>query len=329
MTGFPPCVELEHAPCPLRCDGGDVSVLTGRDRLHNLPGEFTIVRCRTCGLLRTDPRPTSATMGFYYPETYGPHRKPESPAPSAAKADWPAWKRLARRSYRFLRYDMYRFRTEALPDLPKGRLFEFGCGSGSFLLRMATAGWEVEGLEYSERAAEIARSLGLNVLTGTLERMCDPSVPYDLAVGWMTLEHLQDPLLGLVKLHRWVRPGGWLAFSVPNAGSLEFRLFGDASYALQLPTHLYHFTTKTVALLLERSGWKKERVLHQRVLGNLAASTAFALQDRGVRNRLTRFLADFPEAGGRNPYRLYPLACLLAAFGQTGRMTVWARRRDD
>jgi hypothetical protein len=133
VTGFPSCVELEHAPCPLGCSGGDVAVLTGRDRLYNLPGEFTIVRCRTCGLLRTDPRPTSATMGFYYPETYGPHRKPESPAPSAAKVDWPAWKRLARRSYRFLRYEIYRFRTEALPDLPKGRLFEFGCGTGSFL----------------------------------------------------------------------------------------------------------------------------------------------------------------------------------------------------
>ena len=328
MTDLPPCVELENAPCPLGCEAGDVVVLTGRDRLHGLPGMFTVVRCRKCGLLRTDPRPTPNTMGYYYPETYGPHRKPETP-PVDSVESVPMWKRLARCWYHALFYGLYRFRTESVPDLPPGRLFEFGCGTGSYLLRMAGKGWKVEGLEFSSRAAGIARSLGLNVRTGSLEDAPDPPAPYDLAVGWMVLEHLHDPLLGLSKLRRWVRPGGWLVFSVPNAGSLEFRLFGEAWYALHLPNHLYHFSPGTVSLLLERSGWKKECILHQRVLGNLAASTAFALENCGIRNRLTRFLEGFPEAGGRTPYRVYPLACLFAAFGQTGRMTVWARRRDD
>lgn len=279
--------------------------------------------------MRTNPRPTLETIRFYYPDTYGPHREHESPQKGSTTDIRPAWGSIARRVRRYLLYDMYRFRTEILPPLPPGRMLEFGCATGAFLLRMAEKGWEVEGLEPSERAANVARSHGLNVRTDSLETSPDPTAPYDLAVGWMTLEHLHKPVLGLSNLRRWVRPGGWLVFSVPNAGSLEFRLFRDAWYALQLPNHLYHFTPKTISLFLDRSGWQTVRIYHQRVLGNLAASLANSLLDRGICNRLTRFLTNFPETGGRLPYRVYPLAFILAAFGQTGRMTVWARRRDD
>jgi len=329
VKGVLPGVKMECAPCPLGCSGGDLVVLTGRDRLHGLPGKFTVVRCRGCGLLRTDPRPTRAAIGGYYPETYGPHLGPDSPPGDSPAGGRTGWGRHARRVRRYLLYDMYQFRTELIPDLPPGRMLEFGCGTGAFLRRMEAKGWEVEGLEPSERAARMARSCGLNVRTESLETAADPPFPFDLAVGWMALEHLHEPLRGLSNLWRWVRSGGRLVFSVPNAKSMEFRLFGDAWYALQLPTHLYHFTPETISLLLASSGWRMERVYHQRVLGNLAASLAFALEDRGLDNRLTRFLAGFPSAGGRLPYRVYPLASLLAAFGQTGRMTVWARRRDD
>ena len=66
-------VALEAVPCPLGCAPDDEIVVRGHDRLHELPGEFTVVRCRGCGLLRTTPRPTPEAMGFYYPAEYGPY----------------------------------------------------------------------------------------------------------------------------------------------------------------------------------------------------------------------------------------------------------------
>jgi hypothetical protein len=47
------------------CDDRDERVLQGRDRLHDLAGTYTVVRSSGCGLLRTDPRPTADTIGYY------------------------------------------------------------------------------------------------------------------------------------------------------------------------------------------------------------------------------------------------------------------------
>jgi len=319
---------MERSSCLFGCGVGDETVLVGQDRLHGLAGEFTVVRCRTCGLMRTDPRPTRASIGLYYPQEYGPHQVAPGGESDPSPSGTPAWKALAARAHRFLSHDMYRFHNEALPDLPPGRMLEIGCAAGSFLSRMRRKGWEVEGIEFSGRAAQAAVTAGFSVRTVTLEEATDPHHPYDLIVGWMVLEHLHDPLLGLAKLRRWLAPGGRLVVSVPNAGSLEFRVFRDAWYALQLPTHLYHFTPKTLNKLLAASGWRTEKILHQRVLSNLAGSLGHFLRDRGTRGRLARALEDFPTMGGRWHYRLYPVAVLLGMFGQTGRMTVWARRDD-
>ena len=55
--------RIENVSCPLGCIKGDEIVLTGRDRLHDLPGEFTVVKCRSCGLMRTNPRPKPGEHG--------------------------------------------------------------------------------------------------------------------------------------------------------------------------------------------------------------------------------------------------------------------------
>lgn len=289
----------------------------GRDRLHDLPGEFTVLKCRTCGLMRTSPRPTPESIGFYYPDDYGPHlgtRVPQSAEPAAGtrRSVAPALRRL------------FNFNTTPMPRLPPGRMLEIGCASGAFLHEMAERGWQVQGIESSAKAARAAAALGYSVHAGPLETSPRPEEPFDFIVGWMVLEHVHDPVGGLGKLREWARPGAWLVLSVPNAGSLEFRVFKDRWYALQLPTHLHHFTKNSLNKVLSAGGWEMVAVRHQRVLSNLVASMGYVLCDRGHAT-LGKWCIDFPERGGRWPYALYPLAWLLSIFGQTGRMTVWAR----
>jgi 2-polyprenyl-3-methyl-5-hydroxy-6-metoxy-1,4-benzoquinol methylase len=309
----PDPVVLEPAPCPLGCGAGDLPVLRGRDRLHHLPGEFQIVRCRGCDLMRTDPRPTPESMAFYYPPEYGPWSAPPRRDESAAK--------------RILKVFLWDTRVALVPPLPPGRLLEVGCGSGSFLDAMARKGWSVEGVESSAAAAERAGRLGHRIRIGRLESLPETGTPFDLVVGWMVLEHLHDPVGALRKLAAWTRPGGYLALSVPDASSFEFRLFGSRWYALHLPNHLYHFTRATVTRLVEAGGWTVERVVHQRFLGNLAGSVSHVLEDWLGRGNPASALLQ--ELVGRRAYLLYltlPLATLLAAAGQTGRVTLWARK---
>jgi 2-polyprenyl-3-methyl-5-hydroxy-6-metoxy-1,4-benzoquinol methylase len=316
-VNVPPEVMLQDSACPLGCTRQDENVLTGRDLLHDLPGEFTVVRCCTCGLMRTNPRPTPETIGFYYPDDYGPYLGTQVRQQQAPKS---GIKRLLGPIVR----KIFNFNTDVIPAMHQGRMLEVGCASGAYLHRMANKGWTVEGVEFSPKAAHAARSLGYPVHVGSLETAPEPGAPFDLIVGWMVLEHLHDPVGCLQKLKKWAKPGAWLVLAIPNAAALEFRLFKEKWYALQLPTHLYHFTPKTLAQVLQAGGWTLQKVHHQRVLSNLIASAGYVFQDKGYAE-LGQKLVDFPEGGGRWPYALYPLAWLLGMFGQTGRMTVWAR----
>ncbi|MBT3367963.1 MAG: class I SAM-dependent methyltransferase [Nitrospina sp.] len=297
-------------------------VLTGCDRLNILPGAYDVVQCADCGLMRTNPRPTPETMGFYYPDNYGPYKGTRVNPNLKDDGSLSFWRRWVK--------GIFRFNTTRLPGLQPSRVLEIGCASGAFLDKMSHKGWQVEGLEFSKTAAQSARSLGFSVHTGSLETAPDPKYLFDLVVGWMVLEHLHDPVSALQKLHRWVEPHGWLVLSVPNAGSLEFKIFRDRWYALHLPNHLYHYTPDSLSKICEAGGWKIVKIFHHRTLTNLIASTGYCLQDNGILPRLSDKLVALPESRrGLFNYFFYALASLLSIFGQTGRMTVWARKIDD
>lgn len=320
----PTAVILEDKPCPLDCPIGDDTIFVGRDRLHNIPGEFSVVRCRTCGLIRTNPRPTPSTIGRYYPDDYGPYVSTR--ISGSIQNEKSLIKRFLGPSF----HRVFRFNTTILPDLPPGKLLEVGCASGAFLSHMAMKGWEVEGVEFSPKAAEHAQANGLKVNCGALETAPDPEKLFDLIIGWMVIEHLHDPVAGLSKLARWTKPNGWLAISVPNASSIDFTLFKDAGYALQLPSHLYHFTPRTLTLLLSRSGWRVQEIYHQRGISNLVGSLGYKLEDWGLHPTIVEAFKHYPEKSSLlSQVLFYPLAYLLAIFGQTGRMTVWAKKADD
>jgi SAM-dependent methyltransferase len=208
-------------------------------------------------------------------------------------------------------------------------MLEFGCAAGAYMCRLARDGWVVEGIEYSDDVAARARSLGFSVYAGSLESAPDPPEKYDMVVGWMVLEHLHDPILALRKLRSWTRPGGWLVVSVPNAGALEFRMFKDAWCALELPRHLWHFTPQTLSKVMQLGGWNIESVHHQRIMTDAWASLGNRLHDRGYPGFITRPLRRLFGDVGYLHYPLLPVAAVLASCGQTGRMTVWAKRVDD
>lgn len=312
---IPSEVILQSAPCPLNCMNGDEVILTGHDLINNLPGEFTIVKCLGCGLMRTNPRPTPETMGFYYPDNYGPYLGTQirTNKPSTIK-----------KFLKSLVNWIFNFNTMKLPLLPPGRLLEVGCASGSFLHQMASAGWHVEGIEPSAKAAQTASSFGYQVYAGSLETAPEPDKAYDLIVGWMVLEHLHDPIKGLYKLHQWAKPGAWLVLSVPNVASFEFSLFKENCYMLHVPNHLYHFTPQTLRQVLKAGGWSIAKIHHQRILSSLIASIGYILHDKGY-VRIGKRLIDFPINKLGN-YALYPAAWLFSYLGHTGRMTVWAKK---
>lgn len=309
---------LEDINCPLGCQRDDDYLFSGGDRLHGHPGTFNVVECRHCGLIRTNPRPTADTIGTFYPHDYAPYLG--TYVSSTGSHNSSALKKILKQ----FSSRIFQFNTSRLPRLVPGRMLEIGCASGSFMHHMAEKGWQVEGIEFSPEAAGNVSRLGYKVHAGALETAPPPEKPYDLIVGWMVLEHLHDPVNCLKRLRQWSTDGAWMVLSVPNAGAIEFNLFKDAWYALQLPTHLHHFSPESLEKVLHKAGWNLVKVFHQRVISNLIASTGYVLRDKGF-HRIGTKLINFPNSSGYWNYVLYPLSLILSLLGHTGRITIWAK----
>jgi SAM-dependent methyltransferase len=126
------------------------------------------------------------------------------------------------------------------------------------------AGWQATGVEIGESTAQAARDRGLDVRTGTLEDVADQFEPgsFSLITFWDVLEHLRDPRRELALARSLLGPRGVLAASMPNVDGL----YPSATYQLiarptgrweypELPVHLYDFSPRTIARLLEGSGF--------------------------------------------------------------------------
>jgi SAM-dependent methyltransferase len=202
-----------------------------------------LVRCRRCGLVYQNPRPTLAEMGQHYPAEYEPY------------TDYASQRQvnpLLRRAYDYGINKRCRFITRHKKN---GRLLDVGCAAGTFLLGMRQqGGWEVEGVEPSVGTAELARRHDLKVFTGTLEEAHYPADSFDAVTMWDVLEHVHDPAGTIREIRRILKPGGVLLVRVPNLGSWDARLFGNTWAGLDAPRHLFVFTPSVLRRMLEEGG---------------------------------------------------------------------------
>ena len=311
-------VALEDVGECLVCSSTEhTEIFTARDTLHDLPGEWSVRRCARCGHGFTSPRPDRDSISLYYPSDYSPFSSP------IADPRTPGRKSPVRDALRAL-VDP---REVMLPAASSpGKALEVGCGSGRFLLELAELGWDVQGIEPSPAAvAEFRKNHDLPVTVGTIGEAEIPPASLDLVVALMVLEHLHDPLADARKMASWIRPGGSLMGSVPNCSSWEFRVFGPEWFALQVPTHLSHFSPRSLGRLLVEAGFDTPRIVGQRNVSNLMVHLGRALDRRG--SGLAHVFLDYPVRGPR-ALRLatWPMATLLAVMGQAGRMSFLARK---
>jgi predicted SAM-dependent methyltransferase len=117
--------------------------------------------------------------------------------------------------------------------------------------------------------------LGLSVHEGELLEAHFPAEFFDLVLFHHTLEHMPFPLRDLREAHRILKKSGALVVMVPNAASLDARLFGPWWLAWDLPRHLYHFTPKTISALMAKAGFRVQRLVSNSPLLNLTMSVGY------------------------------------------------------
>ncbi len=147
-------------------------------------------------------------------------------------------------------------RVNIISKLTKpGKVLEIGCSTGVILALLKKRGWQVEGIEISTKAAEIAKKRGIQVLVRDFMQVKIDG-KFDLVILNHTLEHLENPMEVIKKVKSLLYPGGLLYIDVPNFGGFSAKLMGK-NWPLLLPQeHLWHFTEKSLEILLKKLGFK-------------------------------------------------------------------------
>jgi 2-polyprenyl-3-methyl-5-hydroxy-6-metoxy-1,4-benzoquinol methylase len=238
-------------------------------------------------------------------------------------------------------------RIERLTGGP-GRVVDVGCGPGWFLDQMRRRGWETRGTERSAAAAKQARDvLNLDVRAQDLDELAAEGTSYDAVVLWHVAEHVHDPAATLLNIARLLRPGGVLMIAVPNFGSPEAKIGKAGWFHLDVPRHLFHFTSATLINLLRTANLEPRKVAHIAPEYDLfsfvqTAQNRFGLPTnllydvlRRPQSRLahldSRSLPSVVAVASSIPLTLVGLlwAPLAAAWGRSATITIYAQRSQE
>jgi SAM-dependent methyltransferase len=289
-----------------RADNFDVFVTDGRDRRHQLPGDFRLVKCRGCGLVYLNPRPTAEALSAYYPPDYAPY------APRGLFGKLTRW--LRRREAFGLRR-----------SLPAGaEVLEVGCAAGDLLVPLRDAGFRVTGVELSDHAATIARGMHhLDVHTGTLGDAPLAGRSFDAVIMRNVIEHVPDPMGDLEKAASLLRPGGLLTLRTDNVASLDARLFRSLWYGFDFPRHLTLFSPQTLTACVQSAGLEVTQVRYSLVPTHWIMSLRYWASERRGISAVSRLISP------RNPLLLavgFVIAAVQKVVHDSGRFVVFARK---
>ncbi|MFX0202287.1 MAG: methyltransferase domain-containing protein [Candidatus Hodarchaeota archaeon] len=227
--------KLEYVPCAL-CSSDDTELFLE-------DGCFNLVRCKRCGLVYVNPRPTRKELGRMYNM---------SVQTGNGVMDHTGYMELA--YLHELKSNKYLSMIKKYEK--EGRILDIGCASGFFLNFAKQRGFDPHGVDISKTLCVFAkRHFKLNISCGTLREISYPSEYFDVVTMFDVLSHLPTPVEDLNEVNRVLRKDGLLLIETGNRGELNAKAVEKWRGVWGSPSHLYHFGTKTLIKLLKITGF--------------------------------------------------------------------------
>jgi len=280
--------------CPL-CQGHKaVRFFESRDRIHKLPGVFTVFRCNLCEAIFYQPSLQDEELSRYYPDSYGRYRPSRSLGRKGYQRgmrrfvlenyyDYPSeqgnHRSLLKKGLAF--FLSFVLSKDAIPYRGEGNFLDIGCGGGSYLYRLKQWGWNVYGVEPGSAGVAQARSLGINVHHGQIGDAGFPNNFFDAIRLSHVLEHLTDPQGTFREIRRILKTDGIVYITVPNTRSLNFRLFGENWYGLDSPRHVISYCPGTLKFLCEATGFGIVNIRFRSGAFNFVRSMQYLIDEKG------------------------------------------------
>jgi len=221
-----------YRSCPM-CGSDDYQILFCKMGFH-------FVKCKDCAFVYTNPIIDKAKLvNFSDGDAYTYIIEHQT---KHTGIDW-RWKREIEEITRFIK---------------EGRLLDVGCGNGAFLKVANAAGFETWGIEINYAAAKRAEeATGSKVPTGDVEEIGLPTAYFDVITLLQVLEHLDNPLLVLKRVHSLLKENGLLVVAVPNIDSFIIKILGRHHRHYNGKGHINYFTARSLKQMIEKAGFTK------------------------------------------------------------------------
>ncbi len=211
---------------------------------------FTLVQCSDCHFVFTSPRPTIKDLPSYYKsDNYISHTDSR--------------KGFIESIYGIVKRHMLSRKALIIRKITNNkrfRILDYGCATGDLLLYLQNKGGICLGYEPDESARNKAKKKGISVLARDSELLSDHyQNKFDVVTLWHVLEHIPDIQNKLILLSGLLNENGAIIVAVPEYKSYDAQFYGFNWAAWDLPRHLNHFESKTIIMLMEKSGFIFEK----------------------------------------------------------------------
>lgn len=132
----------------------------------------------------------------------------------------------------------------------KGKLLDFGAGTGSFVEFANKHGWQSEGYEPNTNAHGPKAKYR--------SKWSNPK-SYDVITAWHVVEHLPDPRDFFDQALRSLAENGKLFVALPNYTSWDANKYGAMWAGYDVPRHLWHFSPKGFISMAKDCGFETEK----------------------------------------------------------------------
>ena len=186
--------------------------------------------------------PDSLDLNAYYKSTnYASHQD--------QKKGW--FGRAYRLAQRLMFYRKLNLLTSCISK--SGRVLDYGCGVGDFMIALTNKGYDTVGVEPSPSAREVVAAKKLTVFP-SLEGLRSAS-RFDAITLWHVLEHLENPSESLQHFYEKLQPKGYLILALPNPNSWDAHHYKSFWAAWDVPRHLWHFTEEGIMRVATEAGF--------------------------------------------------------------------------
>lgn len=235
------------------------------DKIH-----YCIVKCKRCGLIRSDPILNEEEIHDLYKKSSLTYQE----------------------EIKNIRTTYTRYFKKALPYIPTlGNFLEIGCGNGFFLETAHALGFKnVCGVEPSTEALRKSNpALRKKIVNKLFQPNLFKKETFDIICMFQVFDHLSQPNETLQECHKILRDKGIILGINHNVRSFQSLLLGEKSPIIDIE-HPYLYDKKTIKQIYEKNNFEVLKIFNVRNKYSIAYWVNLLPVPTQIKNKVTEIL---------------------------------------